>query len=72
MHKGVLVSSFFKFLLRKSKILYPKILSAKAEDGLLLVEIEDFPLWNLYNKLFKDNYHFLTIIFWMNIEREFL
>lgn len=71
MHKGILVSSF-KFLLRKSKILYPKILSAKAEDGLLLVELQDFPLWNLYNKLFKDNFHFLDYnLFWMNIRENF-
>ena len=71
MHKGILFSSF-KFLYRKSKILNSKSLSAISKDGLLLVEIENFPLWKVYKKLLGNNYHFLDYnFFWMNIRENF-
>jgi hypothetical protein len=71
MHKGILFSSF-KFIYRKSKILNSKSLSVISKDGLLLVEIENFPLWKIYKKLLGNNYHFLDYnLFWMNIRENF-
>ena len=71
MHKGILISSF-KFLRRKSKLKHPKVLSAKANNGLLWIELESFPLWKVYKKLLNNNYHALDYNFyWMNIRENF-
>ena len=55
-----------------NKLKQEKILSAKVDNGLLLVEIENFPLFRVYNKLLKGNYHALDYnLFWMNIRENF-
>ena len=71
MHKGILFNNY-KLIRGGNKLKQEKILSAKVDNGLLWVEIEDFPLFRLYNKVLKGNYHALDYnLFWMNIRENF-
>jgi hypothetical protein len=71
MHKGILFNNY-KIMRGGNKLKQEKILSAKVDNGLLWVEIENFPLFSLYNKFLKGNYHALDYnLFWMNIRENF-
>ena len=71
MHKGILFNNY-KIIRGGNKLKQEKMLRAKVDNGLLWVEIENFPLLRLYNKVLKRNYHVLDYnLFWMNIRENF-
>ena len=71
MHKGILFNNY-KIIRGGNKLKHEKKLSAKVDNGLLWVEIENFPLLRLYNKFLKGDYHALDYnLFWMNIRENF-
>jgi hypothetical protein len=71
MHKGILFNNY-KIIRGGNKLKQEKILSAKVDNGLLWVEIENFPLFRVYDKFLKGNYHALDYnLFWMNIRENF-
>jgi hypothetical protein len=71
MHKGILFNNY-KIIIGGNKLKQEKMLRAKVDNGLLWVEIENFPLLRLYNKVLKRNYHVLDYnLFWMNIRENF-
>lgn len=70
-HGGILFSNY-KFVKKGRKILYPKMTSAITHNGLLWVTIEKFPFLNLFEKIFKSDYHIMDYnLFWMNIRQNF-
>ena len=70
-HKGILFNNF-KIILTGNKLKHANTIRAKTNNGLLLVEIQEFPLLKIYDKILNKNYHSLDYnLFWMNIRENF-